>query len=127
MDGWPRISPVEAFIVDGELLLGMMWRSRKALDLMGDPRVVVHTVMCDPDGTQGDFKAYGRAVDVPDAGLRTRYGDVLEARIDWRPSEPFHLFRVDIESPGYVVFGKDPAAMRWTPEEGLTKLPPPVG
>ena len=30
-DGWPRISPVEPFIVDGNLYLGMMWQSRKAL------------------------------------------------------------------------------------------------
>ena len=35
-DGWPRISPVEPFIVDGKLYLGMMWRSRKALDLFRD-------------------------------------------------------------------------------------------
>jgi hypothetical protein len=31
-DGSPRISPVEPYEVDGELLLGMMWQSRKALD-----------------------------------------------------------------------------------------------
>lgn len=29
-DGWPRISPVEPFIVDGELMMGMMKGSRKA-------------------------------------------------------------------------------------------------
>ena len=42
-DGWPRISPVEPFIVDGNLYLGMMWQSRKAVDLLRDPRCVVHT------------------------------------------------------------------------------------
>src|SRR6266511_4785206 len=31
-DGSPRISPVEAFFVSGELMLGMMWRSKKALE-----------------------------------------------------------------------------------------------
>ena len=34
-NGWPRISPVEPLIVGGELCLGMMWRSRKAVDLLG--------------------------------------------------------------------------------------------
>ena len=127
LDGGPRITPVEAYIVDGELLLGMMWRSRKALDLVRDPRLVVHTITCDPNGAEGDFKAYGRAADVTDGALRARYGDVLEARINWRPSEPFHLFGVDIESAGYIVFGKEPAATRWTPHEGLAKLPHPGG
>ena len=36
-DGWPRISPVEPLITDGRLYLGMMWQSRKALDLLSDP------------------------------------------------------------------------------------------
>jgi len=33
-DGWPRISPVEPLIVDGDLSLGMMWQSKKAKDLL---------------------------------------------------------------------------------------------
>jgi hypothetical protein len=121
-DGSPRISPVEAFFVDGELMLGMMWRSKKALDLLRDPRLVVHTATCDPDGTDGDFKVYGRAVDVRDAALRTRYADELEAKINWRPSEPFHLFAMDVQSAGYIVFGKEPAAMRWDPAEGTARI-----
>jgi pyridoxamine 5'-phosphate oxidase-like protein len=126
-DGSPRISPVEAFFVESELMLGMMWRSRKALDLVRDPRLVVHTGTSDPDGTEGDFKAYGHAVEVQDPGLRTKYADVLEAKINWRPSEPFHLFSVDIETAGYIVFGKEPVAMRWTLAEGLARLPHPGG
>ena len=124
-DGSPRISPVEGFFVDGELLLGMMWRSRKALDLLRDPRLVVHTSTSDPDGAEGDFKVYGRAVDVRDAGLRTRYADALEATIDWRPTEPFYLFGVDIQSAGYIVFGKEPVALRWNPAEGTARIKHP--
>lgn len=126
-DGFPRISPVEAFFVEGELMLGMMWRSKKALDLLRDPRLAVHSATCDPKGTDGDFKAYGRAFDVQDPGLRTRYADVLEAKIEWRPSEPFHLFSVDIESAAYIVFGMEPVAMRWTPTEGLARIAHPDG
>ena len=46
---------------DGQLALGMMWRSMKALDLLRDPRCVVHSVVSDKDGTEGEFKVYGRA------------------------------------------------------------------
>jgi hypothetical protein len=103
-NGWPRISPVEPLIEDGTLYLGMMWRSRKALDLLADPRCVVHSVVRDKAGTEGDVKVYGRAVDVADADERERYCQALEARIGWRPeSDEFHLFAVDITEVGYFV------------------------
>src|SRR6266540_3334272 len=121
-DGSPRISPVEVFFVHGEPLLGMMWRSKKALDLLRDPRVVVHSATSDPDGSEGDVKLYGRAVDVRDPRVRQRYADVLEEKISWRPPEPFHLFSLDIESAGYVAFGKEPVAMRWRQAEGFARL-----
>ena len=60
-NGWPRISPVEPLILDGELYLGMSWRSRKALDLLRDPRCTVHSVVSNRDGSEGEFKLYGRA------------------------------------------------------------------
>jgi hypothetical protein len=63
-DGSPRISPCEPFVVDGELMLGMMWRSKKALDLLRDPRLVVHSPQCDRNGATGDFKLYGRVNEV---------------------------------------------------------------
>jgi hypothetical protein len=124
-DGSPRISPVEPYIVDGELLLGMMWRSQKALDLVRDPRVVVHSTQCDREATGGDFKLYGRALDAPDPKTRARYGDATEARIDWRPDEPFHLFLVYIESAGFISFGEKRVAMRWRRGEGLTRIKHP--
>ena len=40
-DGSPRISGIEATFADGELWLGMMPGSRKALDLRRDPRLPV--------------------------------------------------------------------------------------
>ena len=49
-NGWPRITPVEPEFVDGELMLGMMWRSPKALDLLRDPRLVVHCVVSRASG-----------------------------------------------------------------------------
>jgi len=100
-NGWPRISPVEPLVVGDELYLGMMWRSRKALDLLADPLCVVHTTVHDRAGTQGDVKVYGRAVDVADPGERERYASALEEAIGWRPDGDFHLFAVDITEVGW--------------------------
>ena len=33
------------------------------------------------------------------------YCDALEAKIGWRPKEPFHCFAIDIESAAYRRFG----------------------
>ena len=102
-DGWPRISPVEPFIVDGELYLGMMWRSVKALDLLRDPRCVVHSTVSDREGTEGEFKVYGRAVEVTDLEERGRFGDAVYTAIGFRPEEPeFHCFAIAIESVAFA-------------------------
>jgi len=100
-NGWPRISPVEPLVVGDDLFLGMMWQSRKALDLLADPRCVVHTTVHDKAGTQGDVKIYGRACDVTAADARERYGTALEQEVGWRPEAEFHLFTVDITEVGY--------------------------
>jgi hypothetical protein len=44
-DGSPRLSPVEPFVLDGSLWLSMLWRSRKATDLLRDPRILVHSIV----------------------------------------------------------------------------------
>lgn len=101
-DGWPRISPVEPFIVDGRLCLGMMWLSRKAQDLRRDPRCVVHSAVADREGGEGEFKVYGRAIEVTDAAERRRFADAVYATIGYRPQEPeFHCFAIAIESVAF--------------------------
>lgn len=103
-NGWPRISPVEVLITDGQLYLGMMWRSRKALDLLRDPRCTVHSTVSDRAGTEGEFKVYGHAVDVQDVEARRRYGDALYEKIQVRLEESeYHLFAVDIQSAAFVI------------------------
>jgi hypothetical protein len=119
-NGWPRISPVEMDFVDGELLTGMMWRSPKALDLLRDPRYVAHSIVTTRLGTDGDFKLYGTAHAVDDPGRRATYRAAIKARIDWEPDEPnYHLFALDVDSAGFVVFGEDAHGMAWDAERGL--------
>jgi Pyridoxamine 5'-phosphate oxidase len=123
-NGYPRISPCEPDFVDGELMLGMMWRSPKALDLRRDPRCVVHSVVSDRSGKEGDFKLYGRAVEVHDPKRRSAYRATIKARIDWEPEEPrFHVFAIDVESSGFVIFGKERYGLAWDPAGGLRRWP----
>jgi Pyridoxamine 5'-phosphate oxidase len=121
-NGWPRISPCEPDFAAGHLFLGMMWQSWKAKDLLRDPRCVVHSCTSDKSGAEGDFKLYGRAVDVQDAKLREAYRAAIKARIDWAPDEPeYHLFAIEVEAAGFVVFGDERYSLAWDPKRGLRR------
>ena len=122
-DGAPRISPCELDLAAGHLILGMMWKSRKALDLLRDPRCVLHSCTSDRMATQGDAKIYGRAIDVQDPALRDAYRAALKARIDWAPDEPnFHAFSVDVTSAGYITFAEPRTVLAWDPQRGTRTL-----
>jgi hypothetical protein len=122
-DGSPRISPCEVDVAEGHLLFGMMRRSKKAIDLLRDPRCVVHSVTIDRKGTDGDLKLYGRMDDVREPDLRRAYRAAIKARIDWEPDEPeFHLFSFDVGSAGFTIFGDEHRALAWDPERGLRRL-----
>lgn len=104
-DGTPRISPVEPLIAGGRFYLGMMPRSTKALDLRRDPRCLVHSIISDKAGTEGEFKLRGRAIEISDPDERERYCVALFEKIGWRPEgEDWHLFALDIEQAVYQAF-----------------------
>ena len=103
-NGFPRISPVEPILTMGRRYLGMMWHSRKALDLRRNPRCTVHSTVSDRHGSEGEFKLYGRGLEIGDLEERRLYGEALHEKIEFKPEEPeFHLFAVDIESAAYAV------------------------
>jgi Pyridoxamine 5'-phosphate oxidase len=123
-DGSPRISPCEPDFAAGQLFLGMMWQSWKARDLLRDPRCVVHSCTSNKDGTEGDFKLFGRAVDVREPELREAYRAAIKARLGWAPDEPnYHLFAIGVRSAGFVVFGDERYSLAWDPERGLRRKP----
>jgi predicted pyridoxine 5'-phosphate oxidase superfamily flavin-nucleotide-binding protein len=127
-DGSPRISPCELDLADGHLILGMMWQSRKALDLLRDARCVVHTCTTDRMGTEGDAKIYARAESVDDPVLRQTYRDAVKQRIDWAPDEPnFHAFSVDVRSAAFITFAEPKTVIAWDPARGTRVLPFPDG
>jgi hypothetical protein len=85
-DGSPRISGIEVEFSDGELVLGMMLGSRKAMDVRRDPRLALHSPTVDPpedspSGWAGEAKIAGRGIEVSDPDAR----------------DEAHLFRVDID------------------------------
>jgi pyridoxamine 5'-phosphate oxidase-like protein len=118
-DGSARISPCEVDFAVGRLFLGMMWHSRKAEDLLRDPRVAVHSVPSDRMNAGGDIKLYGLAVDEQDPEVRQAFRDEIRRRIDWAPDEPdYHLFSLDVRQAGFISFGERQRALGWDEQGG---------
>jgi hypothetical protein len=128
-DGFPRISAVEP-LVDGDRLvlyrgrpiLGMMWRSTKALDLQRDPRYSVHTATADKALSDGDAKFWGTVTEVTDPAEVAHMADVIERHIGHR-FEPgtFHAFLPDLQGASAVrVTGDVMFVDVWTPGAGVT-------
>jgi hypothetical protein len=90
-DGSPRTSGLEVRFLHGELWLGMMPDSLKALDLRRDPRFALQA---NPgpgkDPGPGDIRVGGRAFEVEDLEAKSAYVEEVE------PPEPFHLFRTEL-------------------------------
>ena len=125
-DGSPRISPCELDFAAGHLILGMMWQSRKALDLLRDPRCALHSCTTDRMGTEGDAKISALAKDVKDPDLRQAYRDAVKARIDWAPEEPsFHAFAIEVVSAAFITFAEPRLVMAWDPARGTRTIPFP--
>jgi hypothetical protein len=110
-DGSPRISFVEPCFLDGVIYLGMMWQSRKALDLLQDPRIVVHNTICTSAGDEVEFSLHGRVIVIRDPQVRMKY---VSERTYWQ--EPhFHLFSLDIESASLIEYGNGEQSVKVWP------------
>lgn len=116
-DGSPRISGTEVIFAQGELWIGSMWGSLKALDLKRDPRFSLHSGSIDPPAWRGDAKLGGLAIEITDpACISAIYGETQ--------TEPSHLFRADItelsvvrlsDSADYLIIES------WHPDRGVTR------
>lgn len=105
-DGWPRLSPLEPLILDGQLYLGMMPRSTKSRDLARDPRCLVHSTVADKDASEGEVKLYGLARQIEDPDEIERFCVALEEMIGWRPEGPddFDLWALDLTQGAHQRF-----------------------
>ncbi|MGV9290364.1 pyridoxamine 5'-phosphate oxidase family protein [Streptomyces sp. NPDC003719] len=118
-DGSPRTSGLEVRFLGGELWLGMMHGSLKALDLRRDPRFALQANPGEGTGMDGgDVRICGRAVEVEDPAAKGGYVEEVE------PPQPFHLFRTEltevvrtfVEDDTYLV------AQVWRPGEPVRAL-----
>jgi len=118
-DGTPRPSPVEPYVLDGDLWLSMMWQSAKARDLLRDPRILVHSVISGRDGAAGELKIRGAARTEHDQSVQRRYADAVAAGLGWNPQPGrFHLFAVDISHVTFISYNNatgDQHAAMWPP------------
>jgi hypothetical protein len=113
-DGSPRITPVEAYIIDGHLLVNMIPRSLKALDLLRDPRVYVHAPVT-AKGGDPEFKLGGRADVLTDESLKGKLDDLFWELIKWRPRPDSHYFEILGERAAWVTYDDDGTqhSIRW--------------
>ncbi len=98
-DGTPRISPVEAHIVGGHLMLVMISGTRKAGDLLRDPRILLNS---------------------PVKALREITAVAIKAASGWQPPQGWHFFSIDIEDAAFIAWKAGEMQMaRWNRDRGL--------
>jgi hypothetical protein len=116
-DGTPRLSPVEPFVMDGELWLSMLMNSTKAVDLARDPRILVHSIVTGPDGAAGEFKVRGRARAETNPSVQHRYAAAVGKALGWHPVPgKFHLFAVQVDDVTFIRYegaAGDQFVTRW--------------
>src|SRR5260221_11487049 len=101
-DGTPRISPVEAHIVGGHLMLVMISGTRKAGDLLRDPRILLNSPVTHPDDPNTEFKLRGRVVEIQDQALREITAVAIKAAGGWQRPEGWHFFSIVIEDAAFI-------------------------
>jgi hypothetical protein len=102
-DGSPRISGIEPLFAMGELWLGMMPDSRKALDLRRDGRFALHSATTDKQVTNGDARMSGVALEVSDEATFSRFRAAFAEHAGYPPPEgPFQLFRADVQEMSLI-------------------------
>ncbi|KOU39890.1 pyridoxamine 5'-phosphate oxidase family protein [Streptomyces sp. WM6378] len=117
-DGSPRVTGLEVEFQGGELWLGMMPNSMKALDLRRDPRFAVQANPGpDAEMADGDVRVSGRAVEVTDREVMAAFASQVE------PPEPFHLFRAELTEVVWTGLDNDELVVRaWRPGAALRTL-----
>jgi predicted pyridoxine 5'-phosphate oxidase superfamily flavin-nucleotide-binding protein len=118
-DGAPRISPVEAHLAGGELMLVLIAASQKARDVARDPRVTLQSPVFDARDPGVEVKLRGRVVAV-DAAQRAAAADVVERSSGWRPRESWSFLAVDADAMAVIVWEAGEMVLgRWDARGGV--------
>src|SRR5262249_56129003 len=85
-----------------------------------DPRILVHSVITNRDGGEGEFKLRGTARAENDAAIQRRYAQAVAQSLGWGPQVGrFHLFEISAEHLTYIRY--DPV----TEHQHVAMWPPP--
>lgn len=121
-DGTPRISPVEARVVQGHLMVVMIRGTHKARDVLRDARLVLNTPVTDPADPGSEFKLRGRAIAVDEADLIEATATATEATSGWRPPADWHFFSIEVEDATLMDWEQGQLTMtRWSSERGFER------
>lgn len=134
-DGSARISGAEPLVMDGDLWLSMMRTSAKVMDLVRDPRILLHSIVTGPEPA-AEVKVRGTVRAEDDREVQRRYAAAVSAQIGWRPVVgEFALFVVDVDDVTYIGYDADTSGQhvaRWPagveyvrPSATPTSLGPP--
>jgi hypothetical protein len=119
-DGFPRISPLEPTIFEGQLWIVGMPHTTKFHDLARDPRFCLHTATVDPQVTDGDAKLWGVVGDVRDTDLHQRFATALfeDTGLDLRGQAFDHFYAADVTGASAVEISGDHMDVTiWKPGE----------
>ena len=124
-NGWPRISPVEPLFFNGQLYLGMMWRSQKALDLLRDPPLLHPQRSLGPSRQRGrSSRSTGAALEITDLGERRDTPRRYAKRSDSSPRSGIPLLRHRYQSAAANTLAGEKFQHQCM-EGWLRPLPPP--
>jgi hypothetical protein len=106
-DGFPRISPMEPRVFEGQLWIMGMPGTTKFRDLARDPRFCLHTATIDTEVSDGDAKLWGVANDVRDEALHQRFATALfdETGFDLRGQVFDRFYAADLTGASSVEVG----------------------
>jgi hypothetical protein len=126
-DGYPRISPMEPRIFEGQLVLVGMPGTTKFRDLGRDGRFCLHTATTDPYVGEGDAKLWGVARNERDRGLHARFAEELHAQtgmdLRGRDFDPFYV--ADLTGGSAIGFADGQLAITvWKPGAGERVVAP---
>jgi pyridoxamine 5'-phosphate oxidase-like protein len=126
-DGTPRMSPVEARLVRGHLMLVMIPGTLKVRDLLRDPRILVNSPITHPDDPNREFKLRGRVIEIQDPELREATASAIEATSGWRPPDGWHFFALDIQEAAFLAWQHGILDLTsWDRDRGLDSVRRPI-
>jgi len=119
-DGTPRISPVAAHLVSGDLMLVMIPGTQKARDMLRDSRIVLQSPVTEAAAPGAEFKLRGHAAGVTGDTLRTATADTIETVSGWRPPRTWLYLAVTVRAAAHLAWaGEEMTLTRWDGDRGL--------